>query len=231
MKSFIVLLFATITAFSQTTQKFEILGVSKISTNADHTVLKITIGEEGDDYHKLVIEVNDKTETIRKLLHQIGLSDEDIIISDFITRDNSAFGDFDNNTSKYQVHRRIKVKYIFDKDLNSKIINKLATHPLHPNFKFEFGLSDEKKIIIRNELIKKALVDAKNKADVIASTYNLKIKRILNVRYGNTTIDPDLKANSVDLVGETTSVYYTEYKEDSPEFDYMETILVIWEFE
>jgi hypothetical protein len=155
-----------------------------------------------------------------------------MVISDFMGRDNAIYRDFDNeSTNRYVVCRVINAKYIFDKDLNSKIINTLATHELRPEFRFQFGLSDEKKKVVRDELIRLALQDARSKADIIAATYQVKIKRMIKVKYGNTTVDPDLKANSVDLVGETTQPYYTDYKEESPEFDYMETVLVIWEFE
>jgi uncharacterized protein YggE len=234
MRTLLLILLTTIVSLGQETktQQFEILGISKIQARADHTVLKVTLGGEGNDYNKLVKETNDKTETIRKVLIKIGLKDDQIVISDFMTKDNSVYRDFDSeSTSKFEVYRVINAKYTFDKDLNSKIINTLATHEIQPNFRFQFGLSDEKKNSLRNELIKKALSDARSKADIIASTYNVKIKRILKVKYGNTTIDPELRGNSVDLVGDSIQPYYTEYKEDSPEFDYMETVLVIWEFE
>lgn len=234
MRILFMLLLSSTVALGQEvgSQQFEILGIGKIKARADHVVVKIFLGDEGNDYNKLVKATHDKTEIIRRLLMRIGIKDDEMVITDFMTRDNSLYRDFDSvSTNKFEVHQVINAKYIYDKELNSKIINALATHELQPVFRFEFGLSDEKKNLLRNELIKRALNDAKSKADLFASTYQVKIKRILKIRYGNTTIDQDLRGNSVDLVGEALQPYYSDYKEDSPEFDYMETVLVIWEFE
>jgi len=235
MRTFIIYLLTTVVALGQETktQQFEILGIGKIQATADHIIAKITLGGLGNDYNKIVKETNDQTEAIRKTLLKLGLKEHQIVISDFMTRDNAQFRDYDQDTAnkRFEVVRHVNVKYTFDKDLNSRVIYSLATNEIKPHFKFEFGLSDAKKNILRDELIRKALDDAKNKADLIAGKYGLKLKRILKVKYGNTTIDPDLRGNSVDLVGESLQPYYTETKEDSPEFDYMETVLVIWEFE
>src|SRR5690606_13978585 len=101
MRTLLLVLLSTLVSLGQDTklQQFEILGVGKIQARADHTVLKVTLEGDGNDYNKLAKEVNDKSETIRKALLKVGLKDDQITISNFMIRDNSVYKDFDSQST------------------------------------------------------------------------------------------------------------------------------------
>lgn len=78
--------------------------------------------------------------------------------------------------------------------------------------------------------MEKAIIDAKTKAEIIANSSNVKLKRIIKIRYGEQSFTPNVEVNTVDLV--TTMVRPTLAQViDSPSIDYGETIVVTWEFE
>jgi hypothetical protein len=61
MRTILLILLTSVVSLGQEIkdQQFEILGVGKIQVRADHTVLKVSLCSEGNDYNKLAKEIND----------------------------------------------------------------------------------------------------------------------------------------------------------------------------
>ncbi|WKZ58816.1 MAG: SIMPL domain-containing protein [Cyclobacteriaceae bacterium] len=212
------------------TQEIEVLGVGKLTTKADYAKMIISLTADSDDRSEVVRKLNSDSETIRKDLLAYGFKQDQITVTDFNINDNNSYRRPPKGRKRFEGYRGVLVKYNFDYEFNAKVTEHLATHPLRPYFKFEFELSESKKEIIRKELMEKAIIDAKTKAEIIANSSNVKLKRIIKIRYGEQSFTPNVEVNTVDLV--TSMVRPTLAQViDSPSIDYGETIVVTWEFE
>jgi len=209
--------------------EIEVLGFGKMTTNADFTILIISFF--GYDKHKTLLmkKLNDESEIIRKDLMDYGFKPDQITLTDFHIQDSYENANPPAKRRRFQGYRGIIVKFNFEYDLNAKVTDKLATHPLKPTFQFQFQLSEEKKGEIRKILMEKALGDAKTKAEIIASTDKGKLKRIIKIRYGEQKFTPNSDVNTVYL----TSAASPSLSQivNSPSVDYRETIVVTWELE
>lgn len=211
-------------------QVIEVLGVGKLTTKADYTKMIISLTASSDDRSEVIKKLNNDSETIRKYLLAYGFTQDQITVTDFNINDNNSYDKPPKGRKRFEGYRGVLVKYNFDYEFNAKLTDRIATHPLRPYFKFEFELSESKKEIIRKELMEKAIIDAKTKAEIIANSSNVKLKRIIKIRYGEQSFTPNVEVNTVDLV--TTMVRPTLAQViDSPSIDYGETIVVTWEFE
>jgi uncharacterized protein YggE len=211
-------------------QEIEVLGVGRLTTKADFAKMIISLTADSDDRNEVVKKLNNDSEIIRRDLLAFGFTQDQITVTDFNINDNNSFRNPPKRRKRFEEYRGVFVKYNFDYEMNAKITDHLATHPTRPYFKFEFELSESKKEIIRKELIEKAIADAMTKAEIIAKSSNVKLKRIIKIRYGEQSFTPNVEVNTVDLV--TTMARPTLAQViDSPSIDYGETIVVTWEFE
>ena len=210
--------------------EIEVLGVGKLTANADLATLIISVSAASEDRGSVVKELNDKSEVIRKDLIDYGFKHDQITLTNFEVEDNHQYAEPPTERKRFEGHRLFKVKFKFDYDFNVKVTDKLATHSFKPYFKFEFELSEEKKESVRKILIEKALADARTKAEIIANAYNLKLNRIITITCGEHAYTPNVEVYSVDL---GTEIYRPTISTvpDSPSIEYGETIVVTWGFD
>jgi uncharacterized protein YggE len=226
IKFLVGILFVPLSLSAQKTM--EVFGVGKLELKADYTIVEITVGSEKTQYDTLLSLINQNTKQIEKLLLTSGFDKTQINITDLHLDDYGmpTFGE-----PNYTGWRNIIVEFEFDKSLTEELLKNLSNHQSEPYFRVYFGLTDSKKDVTRDKLIELALQDAKRKADAIANAYNLKISGIQKIQYGNVSFDSDVKAHSVDLITGMMTPSYQKYPMDSPEVEFMESVLVIWEFE
>ena len=212
------------------TQEIEVIGVGKITTQADFAILSVSVSSDNEDRSLLIKKLNDDSEVLRKDLLDYGFTKEQVTVTDFKINDNNDYRRPPKKRKRFEGYRAIIIKYNFQYEFNAKVTDHLATHPLKPYFRFEFQLSDERKERIKKDLIERALIDAKAKAEIIANSSKVKLKRIIKIRYGDQTITPTTDVTSVDEVVSMVRGTLTQLV-DSPSIEYGETIVVTWEFE
>lgn len=213
-------------------QEIEVLGIGKLTTDADFATIIFNITTASDDKKLIYKELNEDSESLKNELIRFGFSKEQITMTDFSVTDNDEeYNKRPKGKKKYEGHRGIMMKYNFDYDITAKFIEKLAAGSIDYVFKFKFELSEEKKKTIRTQLIEQALSDAKEKAQLIAETYKVKLKRIIKIRYGEQSFTPNIEVRTVELVSDTVTLRSLGRVIGSPSVDYCETIEVTWEFE
>lgn len=214
-------------------QEIEVLGIGKLTTDADFATVIFNITTVNNDKKLVYKKLNEDSESLKNKLISFGFSKEQISMTDFsVTENDEEYNKRPKGTKKYVGYRVVIMKYNFDYDITAKFIDKLATSSIDYFFNFRFELSEEKKELVRTKLIEQALWDAKEKAQLIADTYKVKLKRIIKIRYGEQSFVPNIEVRTVELISDTVTLgSVARGTIDSPSVDYRETIEVTWEFE
>lgn len=214
-------------------QEIEVLGIGKLTTDADFATIIFSIATVNDDKKLVYKKLNDDSELLKNELISFGFSKEQITMTDFNVTDNDEeYDKRPKGAKRYEGYRGVMMKYSFDYSITAKFIEKIAASSINYVFKFRFELSEEKKKIVRTKLIEQALSDAKEKAQLIADTYKVKLKRIIKIRYGEQSFVPNIEVRTVELISDTVTLRSVARGTiGSPSVDYRETIEVTWEFE
>src|SRR5690606_26929067 len=91
--------------------------------------------------------------------------------------------------SGYAGNQSLLIEFDNDNRKIANLVKALSGGKVDVNFGFAFGLSEKKKETTRQELIRKAVKDAENKATTIATAANVKLSGISKIEYGKMEIN------------------------------------------
>lgn len=234
MRNIIILLLSLIT-LSATGQveksipTIKVTGDSRVDVSPDISILNIGIINKNINFNQTLTGLNEKTKDVSKQLLSIGFKEKDIRTTGFQIRENRIYQRDSYIDSGYVATQNVKVEFKYSKEGIAKILNAFSKSKTDFNLQFSFILSDDLNKKMQQDLIQRAIKDAKAKADVIAESAGVKLKRVQEIRYGEPT--------STHFVGEATAM---RFKSDAPEqmqsftpedIVLNDTILIIWEIE
>jgi uncharacterized protein len=187
-KAFI--LFLTLSSFFANAQEdtkaknLQVIGSSKVVVTPDVGILLIHLSQIDTSFNKSIIGLGDKTNNIVKLLVSIGFKEEEIKTASFSTSKNRIYKQDGYKDSGYVAIQNVKIEFANDKNLLSKILNKLSSSKSDIDFSFEFKLSDKLKSEVQNRIIELAIIDAKQKSELMVKVSGLKLIGIKDLNYG-----------------------------------------------
>lgn len=126
----------------------------------------------------------------------------------------------------------MKVEFESDNDRLGKVLYALTNSPVRPEFRISYTIKDPE--AAKNELLGKAVTDAKEKAFVLTNAAGVKLKDIQNIDYSwgeiNFEVQPMNRMLMADVAPmETAGSYDMDIEPDDIEIS--DTVTVIWEIE
>nr|WP_275122837.1 SIMPL domain-containing protein [Ancylomarina sp. DW003] len=101
-----------------------------------------------------------------------------------------------SESSKWDGNKRVKdgyystigleIKDVFTPNYSKALLSSLSTSKLNINYRVEFKLSEHQKERLRKIALEKAILDATEKAKIIATTSKLELTGIANIEYKST---------------------------------------------
>lgn len=126
----------------------------------------------------------------------------------------------------------LKIEFDSDNKKLGKILYALSRCPLNPEFRISYTVKDQE--AAKNELLGKAVKDAKEKATVLTKAAEVQLKDIQSIDYswGQTDFDVNPIRSMADMsdgVGALppTGIYDMDVEPD--DIDVEDTVTVIWE--
>jgi uncharacterized protein YggE len=227
------LMFISLNAMCQINNGDEIVaeGNSKLKIKPDIALFTITV-EKNDTIEKNVInELNIEINALQKTLTNLGFTNKNVKISDFkisSSQDN-------NEKKKYFALNTLKVDF----ELDNKIIDAFYKEIQNKNHKdldieFETQLSGELEKTTRIKLVQLAIEDAKNNAENISKTLNIKLGKVKQVsKYNDRVFNYNLKVDQVKFLKPRTAneiVNNSSFdKFDVVEIELEEKITIVYE--
>ncbi len=164
-----------------------VTGKGQIKVKPDMTRITLTLENTREQYGETLEASAKDTETMKGLLEEQGFAPGDVKTLSFkIDMENKSYQDGNGSWKTrfvgYKYRHVMKVEFPSDNDRLGKILYLLANNgALRPEFRFSFFVKDAE--ASKNELLGKAVADAKAKAEVLATAADVRLKEIASIDY------------------------------------------------
>ncbi|MBO4422233.1 MAG: SIMPL domain-containing protein [Clostridia bacterium] len=211
-----------------------VTGKGNIKVHPDTTRITITLTEVCREYGEALKRSSEDTEKLKELLSGFGFSRSDLKTLNF-SADTEYEGYTENGAYKqrlvgYRYRHTMKVEFGSDNDRLGKALYALANSDLHPEFSISYTVKDRE--AAKNELLGKAVADAKEKAAVLTQAAGVTLKDIQTVDYSWGEIDMEFRAtNSIAVRKISADCAAESYAMDiePDDISVSDTVTVVWE--
>lgn len=173
-----------------------VVGQEKIKESPDYTIVKIEFSRVKETYENALEETKINTNSINSIKEGIEFDNVSIKTINFRIDRN-----YDYDTKKYNGYRYNQgFEFSFDKNakLLEDILKKSSEISVTPEVSVRYVLKDAKSA--KEKLIQKCVMDAKNKALVIAEASNIKLGNIIRIDY--TDAEPVYEMRAISMAAD-----------------------------
>lgn len=162
-----------------------ITGKGQIKVKPDMTRITITLEGMYPDYAETLRLSSEDTDSLKYVLATFGFERTDLKTLNFnIDTEYESYKDHDTYKQRfvgYRFRHLLKVEFDSDNERLGKILYALGNCDLHLEFRISYTVKDPESA--KNELLGKAVKDAKEKAAVITSAAGVTLKDIQSIDY------------------------------------------------
>lgn len=162
-----------------------VTGKGQIKFKPDMT--RITLSLEGiyPEYGETLRKSSEDTERLKDLLTGFGFERSDLKTLNFsVDTEYESYkdkGTYKQRFVGYKFHHLMKVEFDSDNDRLGRVLYSLANCPVKPEFRLSYTVKDPE--AAKNELLGKAVIDAKEKASVLTQAAGVSLKNIQSIDY------------------------------------------------
>lgn len=216
----------------------KVTGKGQIKVKPDTTRITMILEGEHKDYGDTLKFSAQDTEQLKDILSVYGFERSDLKTLSFnIDTEHESYRE--NNVYKrrfvgYKFRHILKVEFDSDNERLGKILYALANCPLRPEFRISYTVKDPE--TAKNELLAKAVSDAKEKSAVLSQAAGVKLKDIQSIDYSwgkiNFEFDP-MDENLMEDVCMSLTSDVDKYDIDiePDDIEVSDTVTVVWEIE
>lgn len=168
----------------------EVQGVGTVRVQPDQTSVTVQVQNTNTEAGRAVQHVTEQVEKLLKKLQEAGFKKEEIKTSQFYLNENNEWREGRMFRNGYTANQTLEVKFPLDQKRMTKLTNVFADNQEGVTFQFAFGLSDKLRQQVKEDLIRKALQDARENASVIARSMNIRLGSINKIDYGQQAAYP-----------------------------------------
>lgn len=163
-----------------------VTGRGKLSVRPDTTRITITLSEVLMEYEVAVKESTEKKKSLTDELAHLGFEKSDLKTLSFnISPEYESYHDKKGNWQQrftgYRYTHAMKLEFPVDNEKLGKVFYKLAHSPGAPEFRVQYTVKDPEPL--KNQLLTKAVSDAKEKAEVLSTAAGVQLGEIQLIDY------------------------------------------------
>lgn len=187
----------------------KVRGVGKVVHYADLVVVNFTVMSKDYTYDKAINELNYKTEILKQDIEKANFSRDELKTINFYINPEYRFQNNENIFLGFKAIHELKLEFTFDKVVLNNLLKIISNSKSEATFNLSFEVKD--KTLIKGEALRSAVKDAKNNANIIANSAEIKLGKILNIEYLNQFVpfrstlridNPEIKTSDVDITPE-----------------------------
>ena len=168
-----------------------VTGKGQIKVKPDTTRITMTLEGTYPEYGKALRHSSLNTEQLKDVLSAFGFERSDLKTLNFnVETEYENYKDKDTYKQRfvgYKFRHMMKVEFLSDNERLGKVLYALANCPVKPEFHLSYTVSDPE--AAKNELLGKAVTDAKEKAYVLTQAAGVALKDIQSIDYSWGEID------------------------------------------
>lgn len=213
-----------------------VTGKGKLSVKPDTIRLIMTLEDITTEYADSLELSTRMTNEIKELFAGLGFDKKDVKTLHFqIEAEYERYQDRDNSWKRrfkgYKFTHRFKIEFPADNEKLGQVLYELSFAKVRPEFRIEYTVSDPEKQ--KNQLLKNAIADAKEKAAVLADASDVVLGDILTIDYSWGEINfvsrpmDDLMLSECCMAPPTEARGY-DIDIEPDDIDVSDTVTVIW---
>ena len=168
-----------------------VTGKGQIKVKPDTTRITISLEGTWPEYGETLRHSSQDTERLKDVLSAFGFARSDLKTLNFnVETEYESYqdrGTYKQRFIGYRFTHMMKVEFPSDNDRLGKVLYALANCPLKPEFRLSYTVSDPE--AAKNDLLGKAVTDAKEKASVLTQAAGVTLKDIQSIDYSWGEID------------------------------------------
>ncbi|MEP2026558.1 MAG: SIMPL domain-containing protein [Reichenbachiella sp.] len=187
---------AVVTASAQ----LNVVGNASISVQPERTIITYSINETKDSYDEAISLMTKRIDALTASLTKIGFKKEDIKTANFNIRQNRKYRQGEPKGEEYVASQTLEVRFDHSTKRLLEVLNKTASDESAPSVSITFGMSDEQEEMVKKQLMKMAVADAKAKAEILAEATGYTLMGINEINYGGSTHTPRPQSASMGMM-------------------------------
>ena len=168
-----------------------VTGKGRLKVKPDTTRITISLEGTWPEYGETLRHSSQDTERLKDVLSAFGFARSDLKTLNFnVETEYESYqdrGTYKQRFIGYRFTHMMKVEFPSDNDRLGKVLYALANCPLKPEFRLSYTVSDPE--AAKNDLLGKAVTDAKEKASVLTQAAGVTLKDIQSIDYSWGEID------------------------------------------
>ena len=217
-----------------------VTGKGQIRVKPDMTRITVSLEGTDPDYSETLRRSSQDTEQLRDLLSGFGFERSDLKTLSFSVdtkyESYSVNGTYKQRFVGYEFRHVMKVEFTSDNERLGKLLYALANCNVKPEFRISYTVSDPE--AAKNELLGKAVADAKEKASVLTESAGVALKDIQSIDYSWDELDFEvrpmnrmLKSDGGMLASMAADSGSYDMDIEPDDIEVTDTVTVIWEID
>ena len=216
-----------------------VTGKGRIKVRPDMTKITITLEGTYKEYSETLHKSSQDTDLLKDVLSVFGFERTDLKTLSFdVDAQYESYKDKNGNYKKrfigYRFQHILKVEFDSDNERLGKILYALALCELKPEFRLSYTVKDPE--AAKNELLGKAVTDAKEKAAVLTAAAGVTLKDIQSIDYTWGEIDFEVYPMRKPLMEGADKYLALPMKSydldiEPDDIEAADTVTVVWEIE
>lgn len=209
-----------------------VTGKGSVSVKPDTTSLKITFEGLYKDYEETVRKSSEKTKVLREAVEKSGLPGENLKTKDFsIQSEYESYRDYNNDYQQrfvgYKFHHRTEIKFPNDNKMLGRVLYELSVCSVKVEFSIGYTVKD--KDAVKKEVIKRAVENSREKAEILATAAGVILGEIQSIDYSWGEIE--IRTSPVDMLEIGSCAMESSYDIDiePDDIDVADTVTILWE--
>lgn len=186
-----------------------IMGKGKIKVKPDMTRITMTLEGIYPEYSEALRHSSQDTDCLKDVLADFGFERPDLKTLSFnVDTEYETYEEnktFKQRLAGYKFRHQMKVEFESDNDRLGRILYALAHCQVKPEFRISYTVKDQE--AAKNEILGKAIADAKEKAAVLTQAAGVELKEIQSIDYSWGEIDFEVRPMSRAMLAEDGAVY------------------------
>lgn len=213
----------------------KVTGRGKLTLKPDTVRLRIDLIDQDREYDQAIRSSTQHSQELREAFAAFGFERADLkTLSFHVDTEYESYQDREDNSWKqrltgYKAYHMLKIEFSTEKEILGRVLSMLAGLSGKPEFHVEYTVKDAEGA--RNELLKKAVADSRQKAEVLAEAAGVALGDIATIDYSWGEVEfvsRPMNKMSRTLMAEAAM-------EDSMDFDVVpddikveDTVTVVW---
>ena len=212
-----------------------VTGKGNLKIHPDLTRITITVTGKNKDYAETLKNSSETTEKLKTLFAQFGFKHSDLKTLRFDVdveyEDYRENNEYKRRFAGYRYNHTTKIEFDSDNGLLGKLLYALANSNLNPEFNISYTVKDQE--ASKNELLSKAVKDAKEKAEVLAKASGVALKEIQSLDYSKGEISMEFSPVRLEAprMAKMNTAGSFDIDVEPDDISVSDTVTLIWEIE